>query len=100
MVTAKGLRSSDFLAFKEREHLKFKITLEKDAIGLGLFENIERLFSRSLGMVFEVLIVLTIVFQILFILEFGLIRTLPFLIISILNLVLWLFVLHHSRHYK
>ncbi len=46
---------------------------------------------------FEALLILSLVSELLFVLEFGWLKVMPFIIISLLNIVLWAFHVKHSR---
>lgn len=56
--------------------------------------------ENILGLFFEVIIIGSIIMQISFIYQLGLLRVLPFLIISILNLVIWMFYLSSDRLFE
>ncbi len=53
-------------------------------------------FKDLLGMLFETALVLSIILEILFCIFYGWEKTLPFLILSILNILLWLFYLNQK----
>ena len=99
MAMVKNYKTSPLIEYHEREHLKFKITLELMHEGLNLFENAIHVVSRSIGMTFEFFLVSSLIFEFLLLNTFGIVRTLPFLSISIFNLILWTLHLrhHHTR---
>jgi hypothetical protein len=51
-------------------------------------------FRDILGMLFETALVLSIILEILFFFFYGFEKTAPFLILSIINILLWIFYLH------
>lgn len=97
LAMARTYKTGRLTQYKDREHVSLKITLEKQEEGLNLIENISRFTGGILGMTFEGLSIVTFLFEVFFIANFGLVKTLPFLAISIFNLVLWSLYLRH-RH--
>jgi hypothetical protein len=97
LVMAKSYKSSSLIPYEPKSHVHLKITLEKEHEGLNIFENALNVISGSLGMSFEGLLVLTIFFEILFLEDFGVLKTLPFLAVSIFNLIIWTMHTHHHR---
>ena len=89
MAMAKNFMPSPVLEYHEKEHLKFRLTLEEETKQLYLINQINHLVSVMIGMSFEVLLIASFVFELLFLNSFGLLKTLPFLLISIFNLVIW-----------
>ena len=98
MVMKKGYQPTPQLLYQEKEDVSFKITMEKKDIKSTLYDILAHTLSSLLGMSFETLVILSLCFEILFIPNFGLLKTLPFLMISIFNLFLWtLHLRHHQR---
>ena len=98
MVMKKGYQPTPQLPYQEKEDVSFKITMEKKDIRSTLSEGLFSIFSYLFGMSFETLGLLSLIFEILFIPSFGLLKTLPFLTISIFNLALWTLHLRHHHH--
>jgi hypothetical protein len=98
MAMAKGFANSPVFEYHEKPHLKFKITLKKEEEGLHLFGRITNYVSIATGLSFEVLLVMSLVFELLFLNSFGVSKTLPFLLVTILNLALW--ILHVRNKYR
>lgn len=98
MVMKKGYQPTPQLLYTEKEDVSFKITMEKKDIKATLYDVFSHTLSSLLGMSFETLSLLSLVFEILFIPSFGLVKTLPFLSISIFNIFLWTLHLRHHHH--
>lgn len=98
MVMKKGYQPTPQLAYQEKEDVSFKITMEKKDIRSTLLDNFKSILSSLFGMSFETLGLLSLIFEILFIPSFGLVKTLPFLSISIFNIFLWTLHLRHHHH--
>ena len=98
MVMKKGYQPTPQLPYQEKEDVSFKITMEKKDIKSSLYDVLTHALSSLLGMSFETLGLLSLVFEILFIPSFGLAKTLPFLSISIFNIFLWTLHLRHHHH--
>jgi hypothetical protein len=71
--------------------------LEKSTKQKQLWEDGLSWFEKFLGLIFEFILIQTIVLEITFGFVLGWPKTLPFLIISILNLGIWLLHLTHRR---
>lgn len=97
---AKGYVNSPVFEYHARRHLKFKINLRKEETGLNLLGKMNHYFGHVLGISFEVLLLGSFIFEILFLNSFGVAKTLPFLLISIFNLSLWILHLHNKSHSK
>ncbi len=101
MVMKKGYQSTPQLPYDEKEDVSFKINMEKKDIKSTFMDIFSHLFANLFGMTFETLGLLSLIFEIIFIPSFGIVKTLPFLIISIFNLLLWtLHLRHHQRYGK
>lgn len=100
MAMAKNYVNSPVFEYHARRHLKFKINLRKEETGLNLLGKINHYFGHVLGISFEVLLLGSFIFEILFLNSFGVAKTLPFLLISIFNLTLWILHLHNKSHSK
>lgn len=98
MVMKKGYQPTPQLLYTEKEDVSFKITMEKKDIKATLYDVFSHTLSSLLGMSFETLSLLSLIFEILFIPSFGLVKTLPFLSISIFNIFLWTLHLRHHHH--
>jgi len=55
-------------------------------------------FRDILGMLFETALVLSIILEIAFFFFYGFEKTAPFLILSIINIILWLFYRHQAKN--
>ena len=64
----------------ERHHISFFTFLWKG-------------FEESFGLLFEASLVISILLELLFFFSYGFTRTLPFLALSVINIILWLFYL-------
>lgn len=95
LAMAKTYKNSPLLRYNDKTNLA--ISLEKQDEALNIWENMLHLFSSSVGTLFEVLIILSFIFEVVFIYDFGLLKTFPFLAISLFNLLLWSLYLRH-RH--
>lgn len=100
MAMARDYKNSPLFEYREREHLKFKINLEHEKEGLDLVGKTIHYSEHFIGMSFEVLIIGSFIFEILFLNSFGVAKTLPFLLVSIFNLVLWILHMHNKSHSK
>jgi hypothetical protein len=100
MAMAKGYQASPVFEYHEKAHLKFKITLKKEEEGLHIFGRFTNYLSVVTGLSFEVLLVISFIFEILFINSFGVVKTFPFLAITALNLFLWIMHLRSKTQIK
>ena len=98
MAMAKGYTNSPVFEYHSKNHLKFKINLKKEEEGMQLFGRIVHYLTHFVGLSFEVLLLVSFVFEILFLNTFGVAKTLPFLLITIFNLSLWMLHLHNKSH--
>jgi len=55
--------------------------------------------STAFGLLFEALLILSFVFELLFAQYFGLMKTLPYIAISLVNLLLWIAIMKHNREH-
>lgn len=97
MVMKKGYETSPLLPYKEIDHVKFKVNLNKKSSVFDLSEQIERFLSSIFGMTFESILMASFIFEILFLSNFGILKTFPFLVVSGFNFLLW--TLHLRRHH-
>jgi len=100
MAMAKNYKNSPLFEYREREHLKFKINLEHQAQGLDFIGKSIHYSEHFIGMSFEVLIIGSFIFELLFLNSFGIAKTLPFLLVSVFNLILWILHSHNKSHSK
>lgn len=100
MAMARNYINSPIFEYHPRKHLKFKINLRREETGLNLLGKINHYLGHVLGISFEVLLLGSFIFEILFLNSFGVAKTLPFLLISIFNLSLWILHLHNKSHNK
>lgn len=89
-VTKKGFSGTTFIVKKEKlnERIKIQIAQTGKLPGLSL-NNIKWYIGYLLNTFFEALLILFLVLVILFIGQFGLIKVLPLLIVSIMDILLW-----------
>lgn len=98
MAMAKHHKTSPVFEYHHKNHLKFKISLEEEKEGLNLYEKLIHYASTLTGMSFEVLLIGSFIFEILFLSTFGVLKTLPFLMLSAINLLIWILHLHNKSH--
>lgn len=98
MAMAKHFTTSPVFEYQHKNHLKFKINLEKEKEESNIYERLIHYVSSLAGMSFEVLLLGSFIFELLFLNTFGVLKTLPFLIISFLNLLIWILHLHNKSH--
>jgi len=96
MVMKKGFKTTPLVPYEEKDYLKFKITLQKDDAVTNFKEKFAHTLASAFGVFFEVFMMTTLIFEILFLTTFGLAKTLPFLVISVFNLILWILHLRHK----
>lgn len=96
MVMAKGYKTTPLIPYEERNHLKFKIALNKEEGSIAP-RYLIHVFEGLVGMSFEALILLSFIFELLFLNSFGFVKTFPFLIVSCFNLILWTLYLYHHH---
>ncbi len=80
---------------KNDEESIVKITLTKKAAHTQ--RRSKAVLQEIFGSFFEVLLIVCLIAEIIFIQSFGLVKTLPFIVISLLNLMLWVFY-HRQTH--
>lgn len=97
MVMKKGFKSTSLIKYEEKDHIKFKITLEEEGSARAIAHNFSHFLESILGMGFEVILIASLVFEFLFLNSFGIIKTLPFLAISIFNLTIWTLHVKHKH---
>jgi hypothetical protein len=97
MAMRKGFKTSPLVKYEGKDHVKFKVSLEKDDLKTEVLDKLSHISSSVCGSLFEILLVLTLGFEILFIMTFGVAKTLPFLVVSVFNFALWTMHLRHSN---
>lgn len=100
LVMCKGYKTTPLIPYESKTHVHLKITLSKEHEGLNLIENIGHVINGLLGTCFEALGILTLIFEVFFVANFGFLRTAPFLTISIFNLLIWTLYVHHHHRYQ
>jgi hypothetical protein len=65
----------------------------------NVFHAISRIAHTIFGLFFELLLGMSVIFELLFLEYFGLPKTLPYLAASLLNIFLWILYLYHSQHH-
>lgn len=98
MAMAKHYSNSPIFEYHEKNHLKFKITLKKEMEGLSILGRFTDFLSHLAGISFEALLIVSLIFELLFLNTFGVIKTLPFLLITLFTLTLWILHLHNKSH--
>ncbi|TXG78181.1 hypothetical protein E6Q11_01560, partial [Candidatus Dojkabacteria bacterium] len=99
MVMKKGYKSTSLLKYEERDHVKFKVNLEQEGGVREIAHSLGHMIETVLGMGFEVILIASLIFEILFLNSFGILKTLPFLALSGFNLLLWTLHIRH-RHWE
>ncbi len=97
MVMKKGFKSTNLVKYEERDHVKFKISLEQEGGVREIAHNFSHIIETFLGMGFEVILIASLLFEVLFLNTFGILKTLPFLAISGFNLLLWTLHVKHKH---
>jgi hypothetical protein len=99
-VMREGFMPSPALEFSKKalSEMPIIINIEKDnAYQRSILKTIALTFENILGAFGEFLLVLAIILEIYFIPPLGIVRVLPFLILSIFNVVLLIFYLYKPR---
>lgn len=98
MSMKKGYSPTHLKKYKKTSLIQ--ISMQKSIERFGFFDHALKLITSIFEMSFEMLIIIALAFEILFLDTFGVARTLPFLIISVFNLLLWSLYLrhHHMLH--
>lgn len=77
---------------------QFLIELEQVDTGKAkVFYYLRELLEESIGLSFEFILIISVIFEVLLIETFGLLRTLPYLMLSVFNLSVWIMHLRHSH---
>lgn len=97
MATKVGFHPTKLLPYSEKTNLKFKINLLKADFTHDSFDRAKGFVETVFGMSFELLLLTSFMFELLFINTFGFIKTAPFLALSVFNLALWLLHLSHQK---
>lgn len=97
MVMKKGYQTTNLVRYEERDHVKFKINLEQEGGVREIAHSFGHIIESILGMGFEVILIASLIFEILFLNSFGLLKTLPFLALSGFNLLLWTLHVKHKH---
>ncbi len=94
MVMKKGYKSTSQIPYEEKTDVALKITIEEDNWENKVKDKVVNFICSTIGISFETLLLLSLFFELLFISNFG-IKTLPFILVSLFNLFLW--ILHKRR---
>ncbi len=92
-----------FVVFKKGWEEIRELNYSKEALDIGgvkiemrrinetiIEKSIKLFLINILEMLFEVIIIITILFESIFVFKFGVLKTMPFLFVSIMNLLIWL----------
>jgi hypothetical protein len=101
-VMKKGYEPVEAFEYAKTEDGKDKITIElarshgfKKSVVSSLIHTVE----NALGLSFEIILLTTILFELMFLTTLGFSRTAPFMVISLVNFLLWLAYLRQAvRH--
>ena len=100
MATKAGFHPAPLIPYAEKTNLKFKINLHKSGLIQDSLEKAKSFTEDAFGMAFELLLLSSLIFELLFVNTFGILKTAPFLALSFLNIVLWLMHLTHQKGMK
>jgi len=103
LTVKKGYEIAPFIEAAAETYVKAPIivSIKESESQVGLFKNtLTKLIEMPIGFLFEYLLVLSLTSEIASVPYFGLVRTLPFLIISCFNLLLWALHLRQKSQYK
>ncbi len=95
MAMRKGYKSTEQMPYSQTGN-GVEIVMEKKEHNLGIIDHLIRFPGELLGMSFEVLIFISLIFELIFIPYFGIVKTAPFIMISIFNLLLWTLHIRHN----
>ena len=91
IVMEKGYKTTHLTPYKKIDGDEFSVTLEKIQSEKEKIISIPKRFVRGIfGFTFEWLLLFSFIFELMFLLTFGFVRTLPFLTLSIFNLFIWI----------
>ena len=103
LTVKKGYEVTPFIEAAAETYTKAPIivSLKESESQIGLFKNtLTKLIEMPLAFLFEYLLILSFTSEIASIPYFGFVRTLPFLMISGFNLLLWVLHLRQKSQYK
>ncbi len=89
-----ALDADSYVCEESHEHV---LELEKSTRQKQLWEDGLSFFEKFLGLIFEFILIQTIIFELTFGFVLGWPKTAPFFVISVVNLGLWLLHLTHRR---
>ena len=92
-----GLLGRSLLGLKKNVILRLK---KREALRQSVFRRILRVLENILGLSFEFIIVATIILEIFFAQSFGIVKTAPFIAISMINFLIWLFYIKQKLRRK
>ncbi len=96
-VSLKGFKTSTIIIKKADLQKRLTIQIQPikkpDHFGKSILWYANFLYDSF----FEALLVTSLLSELLFVLEFGWLKVLPFIVISLLNVILWAFHVKHSR---
>lgn len=98
IVSKKGFQSfsANIKPNKANEKQHFELKAIKRPRGVTI-ETALWYVGFLIGTLFEAILIFTLFIEILFVLEFGILKVLPFILVSALNLLLWTFHVRHTR---
>jgi len=99
LVTRDGYLPQTILLEGEHELTNIQITLHKgnEHKPLSLFSYLITALETIAGFLFEISLLISLLFELLFFSLFGIAQTLPFFCISFLNIILWVFFLKEKK---
>jgi len=103
LIVKKGYEITPFIEAAAETYTKAPIIvlLKESESRIGLFKNtLNKLIEMPIGFLFEYLLILSLASEIASVPYFGFVRTLPFLIISGFNLLLWVLHLRQKSQNK
>ena len=97
MVMKKGYQPTPQLPYEEKGDVAYKITMEQKNLQTEFLDRVSHIINSTIGISFETVMLLSLFFELLFIPSFGIVKTLPFICISVFNLLLWM--LHQRKRH-
>ena len=97
MIMKKGYQPTPQMPYEEKSDVSYRITMEQKNLKTNILDTISHTFFALIGISSEAFMLLSLIFEILFIPSFGVVKTLPFICVSVFNLLLW--ILHQRKHY-
>jgi hypothetical protein len=93
-----GYKNSSVVVKKDELNNKISIEISKSDKPSGLtFASVKWYIEYILSTLVEALLLLSLGMEVLFSIEFGIIKTLPFIIVSLINIILWAINARASR---